>query len=177
MTVSDEQIINAIEKYPEQGFRLFMRVYKEPVYWNIRRLVVSHADAQDASQNAFVRVFRSFQQFNRRNSFKAWVYKIATNEALRILNCSRDMMSLEQEGATVMQLRSDEYIDYTRVEAVLLQQAILSLPPKQQLAFNMRYYDDMSYEQIAEATDSTVAGVKMNYHLAKDKIVKYMKSK
>ena len=177
MTVSDEHIINAIEKYPEQGFRLFMRVYKEPVYWNIRRLVVSHADAQDASQNAFVRVYRSYRQFNKNNSFKAWVYKIATNEALRISNCSRDMMSLEQEGATVMQLRSDEYIDYSRVEAVLLQQAILSLPPKQQLAFNMRYYDDMSYEQIAEATDSTVAGVKMNYHLAKDKIVKYMKSK
>lgn len=65
MTVSDEQIINAIEKNPEQGFRLFMREYKEPVYWHIRRLVVSHADAQDASQNAFVRVFRSFKQFNR----------------------------------------------------------------------------------------------------------------
>lgn len=177
MTVSDETIIGAIEKNPEQGFQLFMRVYKEPVYWHIRRLVVSHADAQDASQNAFVRVFRSYQQFNRGNSFKAWVYKIATNEALRMLNRSKDMMSLEQEGATVMQLRSDEYIDYSRVEAVLLQQAILSLPPKQQLAFNMRYYDDMSYEQIAEATDSTVAGVKMNYHLAKDKIVKYMKSK
>lgn len=67
MTVSDETIIGAIEKNPEQGFRLFMWEYKEPVYWHIRRLVVSHADAQDASQNAFVRVFRSFQQFNRGN--------------------------------------------------------------------------------------------------------------
>ena len=67
MTVSDETIIGAIEKNPEQGFRLFMWEYKEPVYWHIRRLVVSHADAQDASQNAFVRVFRSYQQFNRGN--------------------------------------------------------------------------------------------------------------
>lgn len=86
------------------------------------------------------------------------------------------MMSLEQDGVALMQMKSDEYIDYGQALSVLLQQAILSLPYKQQLAFNMRYFDDMTYEQIAEAVNSNVAAVKMNYHLAKEKIIKYMKS-
>ncbi|MBP5278725.1 MAG: sigma-70 family RNA polymerase sigma factor [Prevotella sp.] len=176
MTISDEHIITAIERNPELGFRLLMRQYKEPVYWHIRRLVVSHADAQDASQNAFLRIFRSFNQFNKSHSFRAWIYKIATNEALRIINSHTDMMSLEQDGVALMQMKSDEYIDYGQALSVLLQQAILSLPYKQQLAFNMRYFDDMTYEQIAEAVNSNVAAVKMNYHLAKEKIIKYMKS-
>ncbi len=176
MLIIDEHIIAAIEQDAEKGFRLLLRQYKEPVYWHIRRLVVTHADAQDASQNTFMRVFRSFKQFDKKNSFKAWIYKIATNEALRILDRGDDFVSMDVDGKVFMKMRSDDYIDFEQAEAVILQQAILSLPPKQQLAFNMRYYDDMSYEQIAEVVNSSVAAVKMNYHLAKEKIVKYLKS-
>ena len=79
--VNDKEITSVMRQNAEKGFRLLMASYKEPVYWHIRRLVVSHADAQDAAQETFVRVFRNFQQYNEANSFKAWIFRIATNEA------------------------------------------------------------------------------------------------
>ena len=170
----DKDIIRTIEDNAEKGFRLLMAKYKEPVYWHIRRLVVSHADAQDAAQEAFLRIFRSFKQYSGEHSFKAWIFRIATNEALRLLgrNQSRTTLPLD-ETATLLQ-STDEYIDYSHVEAVRLQKAILALPAKQQLAFNLRYYDDLSFKEIAAAIDSTEATVKANYHFAKEKIIKYM---
>lgn len=86
----------------EKGFRLLMASYKEPVYWHIRRLVVSHTDAQDAAQETFVRIFRNFQQYNETNSFKAWIFRIATNEALRLLGRQKGdmMLSLDENTAT-----------------------------------------------------------------------------
>lgn len=174
----DKDIIQAVKANANQGFKLLMAKYMEPVYWHIRRLVVSHADAQDAAQETFVRIFRSFDQYRSDCSFKAWIFRIATNEALRLLsrNQGKTMMSLDDTPAVTLGMKADEYFDYSQVEAVRLQKAILTLPAKQQLAFNMRYYDDMTYEEIAQATDSTSASAKVNYHLAKERIVKYMNS-
>ena len=177
-TVTDDKaIIRTIEDNEEKGFRLLMEKYKEPVYWHIRRLVVNHLDAQDAVQEAFLRIFRSFRQYSGENSFKAWIFSIATNEALRLLGRKqgRETLSLD-DTTTALNLMGDEYFDYSRVEAVRLQKAILTLPAKQQLAFNMRYYDDLSFKEIAEAINSTEANVKANYHYAKEKIIKYMNS-
>lgn len=174
----EKDIIKAIKEDQEKGFRMLMTEYMEPVYWHIRRLVVSHADAQDAAQEAFLRIFRSISQYSGNTSFKAWIFRIATNEALRLLskNQGKAMISLDEDTANVFSLKADEYFDYNDVEAVKLQKAIHALPAKQQLAFNMRYYDDMSYEEIATVTDSTAANVKANYHLAKERIVKFMNS-
>ena len=119
-----------MRRNPEQGFRLLMAGYKEPLYWHIRRLVVSHADAQDAAQ--------------------------ARND--------------------VSNAKADYYFMDSDQLAVRLQKAIHSLPLKQQLTFNLRYYDELSYEEIAEVTGSSAASAKMNYHLAKDKIIKLMNS-
>lgn len=177
-TVTDDKdIIRTIEDNEEKGFRLLMEKYKEPVYWHIRRLVVNHLDAQDAVQEAFLRIFRSMRQYSGENSFKAWIFSIATNEALRLLGRrqGREMLSLD-DTTTALNLMGDEYFDYSRVEAVRLQKAILTLPAKQQLAFNMRYYDDLSFKEIAAAINSTEANVKANYHYAKEKIIKYMNS-
>ena len=173
----DKDIIQAISKDAERGFRLLMANYKEPVYWHIRRLVVNHADAQDTAQETFLRIFRSFSQYNG-GSFKAWIFRIATNEALRLIakNQGKTMMSIDETPMATLTMKADDYIDYNDVEAVRLQKAILTLPTKQQLAFNMHYYDDMSYKEIAAATDSTETTVKANYHFAKKKIIKYMNS-
>lgn len=174
-TLSDTEIITALKKNAESGFRLLMAKYKEAVYWHIRRLVVSHDDAQDASQETFIRVFRSFHQFKDECSFGAWIYRIATNEALRILERRKGrQLSLDDPETEMDDLMADEYVDYSDLEAVKLQKAILSLPTKQQLAFNLRYYDELEYDEIAAITGSTAASVKVNFHIAKEKIIKYM---
>lgn len=161
----------------ESGFRSLMAKYKSPIYWHIRRLVVSHADAQDAAQETFVRVYRSIGRHKEVKSLRAWIYRLATNEALRLLSRRREEL-LPPDGPEpeTERLTADEYVDYTDLEAVRLQKAILSLPDKQQVTFNLRYYDEMGYDEIAAITDSTAAGAKANYHAAKEKIIKYMNS-
>lgn len=174
-TLNDADIVSALKENVENGFRLLMAKYKGAVYWHIRRLVVSHDDTQDAAQETFVRVFRSFREFKNECSLGAWIYRIATNEALRILERRRGKrFSLDDPEAGTGSLTADEYVDYSNWEAVKLQKAILSLPTKQQLAFNLRYYDELGYDEIATITNSTPANVKANYHIAKEKIIKYM---
>lgn len=174
--VSDKDIIKAVREEPERGFHLLMASYREPVYWHIRRLVVSHADAQDAAQETFVRIFRNFSQYSEENSFKVWIFRIATNEALRLLGRQKGSLMLSLDDVTVDMLsrKTDENYEDGDETAARLQQAILHLPAKQQLAFNMRYYDDMSYDEIAAAIGSSAANVKANYHHAKESIIKYM---
>ena len=171
MTTNDKDIIRTLREDAESGFLLLMQSYKEALYWHIRRLVVSHDDAQDAAQEAFIRIFRSFGQYNEANSLRAWLFRIATNEALRLIERRReDSMPIEK----VFDIQEDSYINYGDLEAVRLQNAILSLPPKQQLAFNLRYYDEMDYEEIAQIADTTASSVKASYYVAKEKIIKYM---
>ncbi len=177
MAVNDKDIILAMRKHPDKGFRLLMDAYKEPVYWHIRRLVVAHDDAQDAAQETFVRIFRSFGRFDEDRPLRSWIYRIATNEALRVAGRSgAGQLSLDDGEACAGCIAAGSYVDYSDVETVLLQNAILSLPPRQQVVFNLRYYDDMDYTEIAGVTDSTVSAVKASYHIAKGKIIQYMNS-
>ncbi len=174
---NDADILSVLKRDAESGFRLLMAKYKEAVYWHIRRLVVSHDDAQNAAQETFVRIFRSFRQFKGDCPFGAWIYRIATHEALRVLERRKDeRLSLDDPEARTSSLITDEYVDYGDLEAVRFQKAILSLPTKQQLAFNLHYYDELGYDEIAAITHSTAANVKANYHIAKEKIIKYMNS-
>ena len=168
MSGKDQEIILAMKTHPDRGFRLLMAAYKEPVYWHIRRLVAVHADAQDAAQETFVRIFRAFGRFDARGSLTAWIYRIATRHREERLSLTAD--------AAAAGARADTYVDYGDLEAVRLQNALLSLPTKQRIVFSLRYYDELTYEEIAEATNSTVCAAKANYHLAKEKIIRYMNS-
>lgn len=172
----DKELVWLTAKDPEKGFRYLMAKYKEAVYWHIRRLVVAHEDAQDVTQETFVRIFRSLSDFKGECTFRSWVYRIATNEALRLLGKYKkeELVSLDDSFSELSNLMADEYVDYSDLETVKLQKAILSLPTKQQLAFNLRYYNELGYDEIAGIIGSTVDGAKSNYHIAKDKIVKYM---
>ncbi len=175
MTIDDKTIIQAIRGRTEEGFKLLMQKYKQPIYWHIRRLVVSHDDAQDATQEAFIKIFRSFNQLKNENSFKGWLFRIATNEALRLIDSRKQcQVSLEADENEANRIMADSYVDFSNLEAVMLQKAILTLPTKQKVAFNLRYYDELRYEDIAEAMDSTPSAAKINYHLAKKRIIKYM---
>ena len=177
MSINDNVIIDTLKESPERGFRMLMMKYQEPLYWHIRRLVVSHDDAQDAAQETFVRIYRSFDQYRGDCSFRSWIYRIATNEALRIISKRRqEVVSLESAATGVNLIQGDNYIDFDDKVAVKLQKAILSLPPKQQLAFNLRYYDELGFDEIAKVADSTPTSIKASYHVAKEKIIKYMNS-
>ncbi len=161
----------------ESEMRDIMRQWGEPVYWHVRRLVGSHDDAQDIVQETFIKVFQSLSTLRDKSALKAWIYKIATNEALTHLRQNQAVsVSIDDATSDLKALQADEYFDYSDLEAVKLQDAINSLPYKQRATFNLRYYDDMSYEDIAEATDTTAGTAKVNYHIAKNKIIEYMNS-
>lgn len=177
MSINDNGIMEALKQSPEDGFRMLMMRYQEPVYWHIRRLVVSHDDAQDASQETFVRIYRSFGNYRGDCTLRSWIYRIATNEALRIISKRRqEVVSMESETTGVNLIQGDDYIDFSDKVAVQLQKAILLLPPKQQLAFNLRYYEELGFDEIAKIADSTPTSIKASYHVAKEKIIKYMNS-
>ena len=175
--LQEKHIVTTIKTDPGHGFRMLMGRYGEPVYWHIRRLVVSHDDAEDAEQETFIRVFRSIGQFRKGSSLKTWIYRIATNEALRILERRRQgQVAIDTPGTGVNAMPADEYTDYSDLEGVRLQKAIRSLPAGQQLVFILRYYDELSYNEIARITEMSAASAKTSYHIAKGKIIKYMNS-
>lgn len=177
MPIDDNDIYTSMRRNPESGIRMVMQKYGETVYWHARRLLVSHDDAQDAVQETFIKVYRSFHSLKEAKALRSWIYRIATNEALRFIERNKTPRLLtESIDDSATDIAAADYTDYTDLEAVKLQKAILSLPPKQQATFNMRYYDEMEYQQIAEAMETTVSTVKVNYHLAKEKIIKYMNS-
>ena len=160
----------------EQGFRLLVEKFKSPMYWHIRRMVVSHEDAEDVLQETFIKVFRYLDDFRYECSFSTWLYRIATNECLRLLDKRKDHVVSSEEMQTdlVEKLMASEYVDYDDAMEVKFQKAILALPEKQRLVFNLRYYDELKYEEISKITDTKVETLKANYHFAKERIKKYM---
>lgn len=169
--ISDTDIFASFKADRESGCRLLLSRFKEPLYMHIRRITVSHEDAEDALQETFIRLFRSFGRLDeKRHTLTAWAYRVATNEALRTRS-SRKVHHLLDDAADVV---ADSYIDYSDVSAVRLQRAIHSLPHKQRVTFSLRYYDGLDYTDIAQITDSTPESAKANYAKAKQKIIKIL---
>ncbi|MFI3268209.1 MAG: RNA polymerase sigma factor [Rikenellaceae bacterium] len=173
---NEKEILKLLKssKTRQQGFSLLMQVFREPIYWHIRRLVVKHEDAEDVMQESFINIYKYIDNFKGESSLKTWVYKIATNESLR--HCTKrrlEMDSYDEKSKLVNLFESENDIDFNSAEAAL-QKALLSLPEKQRITFNLRYFEDMSYEQIAEVTNSSVATLKTNYHYASNKIKEYI---
>lgn len=150
--------------------------YQQPLYWHVRRMVVSHDDAQDVLQNTFLQIHLHLGKLRNRNSERAWVYRIATNEALQWLRSRHEFLSLDSDDASALlnTLVSDPYTDSGDRLAVLFQEAILTLPTIQRTVFNLRYYDELAYEDIAYITGSSVGSSKTSYHIAKEKISHYI---
>ncbi|MDR0938689.1 MAG: RNA polymerase sigma factor [Mediterranea sp.] len=172
--INEKQIREACATDIERGFRMLMDAFQEPIYNYIRRLVVSHDDAKDVFQEVFVRVFRHIGQFRGDSSLSTWIYRVATNESLRWLDrrSEENASTLPEETRRELldKLKASEYVDYEDGLAVKFQEAILALPEKQRLVFNLRYYDELEYEEIAKVLDSKVETLKVNYHYAKEKI-------
>lgn len=171
-----EQLTNA--KTKESAFRDLMSLYKERLYWHIRKIVITHADADDALQNTFIKVFRSIDKFNGDSKLYSWLYRIATNEAINQLNRKsklRHISSEEYQQSAIDNLKADQYFDGNDIQ-IQLQHAIATLPQKQQLVFNMRYFDDLKYKDMAAILETSEGALKASYHIAVKKIEAYLKA-
>lgn len=173
MNVTDAVIVAEIRNNPNVGFKLLASQYSERIYWHIRRAVTSHHDAEDITQETFMRIFRSLDKLKSDDALKNWIYRIATNEALRFLDKNGDRTLTLDDAVNI---ESESYVNYSDMEAIELKKAINNLPPKQRMAFNMRYYDELEYGEIASILGTTVNNVRANYHNAKECIIKYMNS-
>ncbi len=176
MKIDEEIIKTTCQRNPEKGFRMLIEKYQQVMYWHIRRMVISHEDAEDVLQETFIKIFRYLNDFRNESSLSTWIYRIATNESIRFLNKKKEeVISAEEVQNELMnKLMASEYVDYENEMAVKFQQAILRLPEKQRLVFNLRYYDELSYEEISRITGSKIETLKANYYFAKEKIKEYM---
>ena len=174
MKTNEMELIAQLRSNAVESFDRLIEQYGDRLYWHIRRVVVQHEEAEDVLQETFARAFTSIGDFRGDNesSLMAWLYRIATNLAINALRKRKRwaLASLDSIRADLIATFEQE-IDHSADEIVVrLQKAILALPTKQRLVFNMRYYDELSFEQISAATGQSVSTLKTNYHYAVKKI-------
>lgn len=159
-------------KSREAAFRELLHLYKERLYWHIRKIVISHDDADDVLQNTFVKVYRSIDKFKGDSKLFSWMYRIATNESITHLNKNAKRFRIadqELQDNAINNLRADVYFEGDEIQ-LKLQKAIASLPQKQQLVFNMKYFDDIKYKDMAQILETSEGALKASYHIAVKKI-------
>ena len=176
-TIEDEDILRLFdcEDTRNEGLTLMMQRYRERIYWHVRRMVVSHEDAEDVLQETFINAYRFIGSFERKSRLYTWLYRIATNECLKLLRSHKAQSeSIDDSNRKLIKgLYDDNIVDSEKI-LLLFQEAVLRLPEKQRLVFNLRYYDDLSYEDISKILDMSVGTLKTNYHYAKEKIKEFM---
>ena len=171
--MTDKEIIYLYNKgQHEMAFNLIVKNYSERIYHHVRRFVYSHDDANDLTQEIFIKIWAALPSFRADAQLFTWIYRIATNESLNFLRKQkiRTMFSLDSADAMlVRKLQQDEYFNGDKIQTEL-QKAIIKLPEKQRVVFNLRYFDEMKYEDIAEITGTSVGALKASYHHAYNKI-------
>jgi RNA polymerase sigma-70 factor (ECF subfamily) len=161
---------------PNYAFNLIVQKYRERLYWHVRKIVISHDDTDDVLQNTFIKVWSSLADFRGDSQLFTWMYRIATNEALSFLKSKRTKFFLplgDVEGQLKNKLEDDPYFSGNELQKKL-QQAILKLPKKQRIVFNMRYFDEMKYEDMSEILGTSVGALKASYHHAVKKVEELM---
>ena len=160
-----------------KAFEVLVNNYKTRLYWHIRSIVLNHDDADDVLQNTFIKVYRNIEGFKGDSKLFSWMYRIATNEALSFLKSrskKQGINNVELQNHMLDNLQADVYFEGDEIQ-LKLQKAIATLPEKQKLIFNMKYFQELKYEEISEILETTVGGLKASYHLAAKKIEAYLK--
>lgn len=168
----DSDIIALLETDVNKGFRLIVERYSTRLYWHIRRLVILHEDANDALQNTFVNAWRNISKFRGESSIYTWLYAIATNEAISLINkrTRNSAVSLDELGTWFANsMEGSTWFDGDQAQ-VKLQNAILKLPEKQRIVFNLKYFEDMTYEDMSIVLKTSIGALKASYHHAVKKI-------
>ncbi|WP_312746260.1 RNA polymerase sigma factor [Sphingobacterium multivorum] len=163
----------AEESTREEAFRLLLKKYQQKIYWHVRRMVINHDDADDVVQDIFVKVWKNLGNFREDSQLYTWLYRIATNECITFLNKKKQKQNVSLDDDTTAYLAETladgNYFNGDKAQ-MKLQQALLTLPEKQKLVFNMKYFEDMKYEEISEVLGTSVGALKASYHLAVKKI-------
>lgn len=159
-------------KTQSRAFEVLVNTYKQRLYWHIRSIVLNHDDADDVLQNTFIKVFRNIASFKGDSKLYSWMYRIATNEALSFLkqkSRKQGISNEELQSQLLDNLEADVYFEGDEIQ-LKLQKAIATLPEKQKLIFNMKYFQELKYEEISEILETSVGGLKASYHIATKKI-------
>ena len=177
-TYNEKEIVVLLQDPARQreAFARIVKEYSEQLYWQIRRLVLSHDDANDILQNTFIKAWTNIEYFRGDAKMSTWLYRIALNECLTFLNKQRasQQMSIDEADTEIMnQLESDTYFDGDETQKVFLQ-AIKQLPEKQQMIFNLKYFKEMKYEEISEILGTSIGALKASYHHAVKKIESFL---
>ncbi len=162
----------------DQAFELIVKRYQQRLYWHIRKILISHEDSDDVLQNTFIRVYQALDKFREKSALYTWLYRIATNEALTLIKNRKKKQTVswnDVEEGPGNALEGDVYFGGDEIQEKL-QKAILTLPQKQRLVFNMKYFDEMKYQDISEILGTSVGSLKASYHHAVKKIENYLKN-
>ena len=163
-------------KTQRRGFEMIVAQYSEQLYWQIRRMVYSHEDANDLLQNTFIKAWTNIDYFRGDAKLSTWLYRIALNESLNFLNKQRAINQLsldEAESAALNKLESDPYFDGDQTQ-LLFEKAIQTLPEKQRIVFNLKYFQEMKYEDMSDILGTSVGALKASYHHAVKKIEEFL---
>lgn len=161
----------------QYGFNLMLKAYQQRVYWHVRKMVIDHDDADDLTQEIFIKIWKNLDKFRGDSRLFTWVYRIATNESLNFLDKKRRRFFIPiHDISENLSQKMDEspLMDGDEIQRKL-QKALLKLPDKQRLVFNMKYFDDLKFEEIAQITDTSVGSLKASYHHAVTKITESLK--
>ena len=174
----DKELLNLFKKEETQhyAFQLMVRKYQETIYRHIRKIVLTHENADDVMQNTFIKVWEGLPHFREESKLYTWIYRIATNEALNYLKKMQKKRFFPMHTAKdelINQLKSDPYFNGEELQ-IKLQKALLTLPEKQRIVFNMKYFDDMKYKDMAEILETSEGALKASYHHAVKKIQEYL---
>lgn len=178
MAIEDDYILQKFEdeKTRHEAFSLLLNKYQQKVYWHIRRMVLNHDDADDLVQDVFIKVWKNLSNFRQDSQLYTWLYRIATNESITFLNKKKAKNNVSIDDVAEQLSNSLNEEDYFSGDAIQkkLQQALLTLPDKQKLVFNMKYYDDMKFQEISDVLGTSVGALKASYHLAVKKIEQHL---
>lgn len=177
--IDERELIKQLHdpKQAAKAFDVLLQIYSEQIYWQIRRMVLNHDDANDIVQNVFIKAWNNLQNFRGEAKLSTWLFKIAINESINFINKEKHRIQGSGEDAEesflISNLEADEYFDGDALQEEL-QKAIAKLPEKQRLVFNMRYYDEMKYEEMSEVLGTSVGALKASYHHAVKKITEML---
>ncbi len=180
MRTADRELIAELKQESTRNlaFHRLVKLYQERLYWHIRKILLSHDDTDDVLQNTFIKVWRGIENFRGESSLYTWLYRIATNEAITFLNSKKRRMFLPMNEVSeylMENLTSDPYFEGDKLQMKLLE-AVSKLPEKQRIVFNMKYFDNMKYQEMSEILETSVGALKASYHHAVKKIEEYIKS-
>jgi RNA polymerase sigma-70 factor (ECF subfamily) len=180
MEINDRDLITSLkdESNRDRAFQTLVNTYQERLYWHIRKIVMNHEDADDVLQNTFVKVWRSIGNFREESSLYTWLYRIATNESLTLIHANKRRSLIPANDASeylINNLTSDPYFEGTEIQKKL-QEAILQLPEKQRIVFNMKYFDEMKYEDMSQILNTSVGALKASFHHATKKVEDFIKN-